>query len=222
MELGSISISKDSMDPENFKRISSNEKLPRELEVMVDDALIKELKDRENVIVNCNEFSNQEIIDRPRTFIREFLMEEKRRNKSLQMKGIVKNTNVKETKNNRSQKGKCYTCYPRRKVIEHIIQNENGVTFHHDMCSRNMIIVTPNNHYSTFSDVPNDEIGIIFKEIDNFCRGWNIIDYNINYNQGEWQTHKHFHLKIKTYDNTIKRMKGDHFRMVALEKKYIY
>ena len=223
MEASFININKDHMDPDNFRRISSSEEMSRVPdENVLDEALVKELEERKaGVEINNDTFLDNEIMDKPKTFIREFIIEEKKRIRSLQMKGMKVSQSVPILKKTpRSQKGKCYTCYPRKKVLEHIIQNKNGVTFHHDMCTRNMIIVTPNNHYSTFNDIPVDEIGTIFREIDLFCRGWNICDYNVNYNQGDWQTHKHFHLKIKTYDKTIKRMKGDHFKMVALEKKY--
>jgi hypothetical protein len=217
MEVSDIN---NSLDVNTFKRISSTEKNLREPPPVVDDALLREIIDRGNYInLQTDGFENEEIVDKPKTFIREFLMEEKLRIKSLQMKG-VKYSSVAVVKKTRSQKGKCYTCYPRKKILEHIIQNENGITFHHDLCTRNMIIVTPNKHYSTLADIPPEEIGIIFREIDSFCTGWNITDYNVNYNQGEWQTHKHFHLKIKTYDHLVKRMKGDHFKMVALERLY--
>lgn len=113
---------------------------------------------------------------------------------------------------------KCYTCFPRRKVTEHVIQTTNGVTFHHDMCNRNMIVATPEKHFSTLENVV--DIGKLFQEVHSFCKNWNIIDYSVTYNQGEWQTHSHFHLKIKTHESIIKRLRGDHFRCLSLQKTY--
>lgn len=169
-----------------------------------------------------DKFENNVIIDKPKTFIREFLMEERNRIKSLQLKKLpdIQPNVVVGTKVVRSQ-GRCYTCNPRKKVREHIISNSNGVTFHHDMCNRNIIVVTPDRHYLTFDEVGDVEIGTIFREINKFCSDWNIVDYSVTYNQGSWQTHKHFHLKIKSYDNIITRMRGDHFRMLSLTKKYV-
>ena len=45
-------------------------------------------------------------------------------------------------------------------------------------------------------------------------------DYQVLYNQGEWQTHEHFHLKIKVNENIIKRMRADHFNHKKMEKRY--
>lgn len=205
---------------------------------MTDTLPFSQITKNEKVFLDIEKFSNveseateseayemkfQEEKDKPKTFIREYLYEERKRIRDLQLKkspSPKKLSNVSEDKKTRSQKGKCYTCFPRKKVLEHIIQNKNGVTFHHDMCNRNMVIVTPNNHYLTFEEIEPEEIGTLFREIHDFCKCWNITDYNINYNQGQWQTHKHFHIKIKSYDSLIKRMRGDHFRMVALQKKY--
>lgn len=215
---------KDHFNVNNFSKINSNELLDsRDPEIDLNDQLNSELENRQkDPEIPLIETHFEETQDKPKTFIREFLLEERNRQKDLHLKKIKESIEKEEIKTpkTRSRKGKCYTCHPRKKVKEHIIRDQNGITFHHDMCNRNMVIVTPNRHYLTFQDIPLDEVGIIFKEIDEFCRSWNIIDYNVNYNQGEWQTHKHFHLKIKSYDTVIRRMRGDHFRMLALQKKY--
>lgn len=170
--------------------------------------------------VGGDNFLNEVIIDKPKTFIREFLMEERNRISSLQLKKLPINSNTTPIIQ-KPREGRCYTCNPRRKVREHIISNSNGITFHHDMCNRNIIVATPDRHYLGLGDLPREEIGTIFNEISKFCSDWNIVDYSVSYNQGSWQTHKHFHVKIKSYDNIITRMRGDHFRMLSLTKKYV-
>lgn len=225
-----VKVEKTNLKSYNFEKNKNFDNDDREPEKNVEEELEREIRERRNSIQldEGNIFHNEEIKDTPKTFIREYLHQERLRNRTLQLKGHKefklgeksKNLHDVSSRKSSSQKGKCYTCYPRRKVIEHIIQNQKGITFHHDMCNRNMIIVTPNDHYSSFMDIPSEKIGVIFKEIDSFCRNWNIEDYNVVYNQGNWQTHKHFHLKIRTYENIVKRMRGDHFRMVALQKIY--
>lgn len=210
---------KSDLNLKNFESV--NNELGREPEKNTPDEYVREIENRQTDFVVSGEFQNDEIVDKPKTFIREFLMEERKRNESLHMKQIkVVKPKIENKLTKRSQKGKCYTCNPRKKVLEHIIQDNNGIIFHHDMCNRSIIVVTPKEHYTSFNDIPLESIGKIFKEINIFCNNWNIKDYNVSYNQGEWQTHKHFHLKIKSYDTIIKRMRGDHFRMLALQKSY--
>ncbi len=115
---------------------------------------------------------------------------------------------------------RCYTCNPRKKVNDHIIEKKENVTFHHDMCNRSVIVVTPNKHYNSLKNEESLNIGNLFKMVDTFCRDWNIIDYSVSYNQGSWQNHPHFHLKIKTHDSVIKRMRGDHWKRVSIKRLY--
>jgi hypothetical protein len=84
------------------------------------------------------------------------------------------------------------------------------------MCNRNLIVVTPNKHFSSFGNIDDNFIGKIFKSIHNFCIDWDIKDYSVSYNQGEWQTHNHFHLKIKTQDSKIKSMRNAHFSRLKM------
>ena len=180
---------------------------------------------RDNVFdieFNHDSLTINEPPERPKTFIREFIHEEKLRYNDLSHRRVdsvpeVIKGNVPSM--NGSLK-KCYTCFPRKKVKDHIIQKRNSVSFHHDMCSRSLIIVTPDRHCTDLSTLSPVEIGTIFSEIDEFCRAWNIIDYQTSYNQGSWQTHKHFHVKIKSHDAVIKRMKFDHFKLLKLQSEY--
>ena len=106
----------------------------------------------------------------------------------------------KETKKDTSSPKKkrnnyCYTCKPRGKVQKHIIEQSElkQVVFHFDLHKRPIILVTPINHYNTIYEIPELEIISLFKAIKNFCDEWNIIDYQVSYNNGKWQTHSHFH-----------------------------
>ena len=117
---------------------------------------------------------------------------------------------------------KCYTCKPRGKVLKHIIPGtgSENVIFHFDLHKRPVILVTPNKHYESFQDIPHSQVLELFQSIHNFCEFWKIKDYQISYNNGAWQTHSHFHIKIKANEKIINRMRRDHFRMIALESKY--
>ena len=119
----------------------------------------------------------------------------------------------------KKRNSKCYTCFPRKKVLEHIIEKNEYVSFHHDLCNRNIIVVTPNNHFSSFDSINPTLISNLFLCTHKFCLDWNIKDYSVTYSQGEWQSHDHFHLKIKTHENIIKRLRGDHWRRQKLLKE---
>jgi len=120
----------------------------------------------------------------------------------------------------KKKKSKCYTCFPERKVLKHIIKEIDDMTFHHDMHNRNMIIVTPKKHYNTLKDFLDTELVSFFRNIDEFCAHWNLNDYSLSFNHGEWQTHDHFHAKIKILEKTANRMRGDHFRLYKLMRTY--
>ena len=128
---------------------------------------------------------------------------------------------VVKKKKKRNNNNKCYTCNPRRKVNEHLIDTIDGVAFHHDLCNRDdIIIASPDRHFSSFSEVSKFDIGKIFMSIHKFCVNWKIEDYSVEYNQGDWQKMTHFHVKIKTYRLIVKRMKGDHFLLIKKQKEY--
>lgn len=167
-------------------------------------------------------FQNDKIIDKPEN-LNTLYVERENEYKTLKTESNHVDTNWRKSNEQKWQivqknkkKAKCYTCFPRKKVLEHVIQKDQFTTFHHDMCNRNIIVVTPNKHFSNLEYVTDDNIGKLFKAVHKFCKDWNIKDYSVIYNQGDWQTHSHFHLKIKTHDNIIKRLKGDHWRRQKL------
>ena len=128
---------------------------------------------------------------------------------------------VEDKKNKKSRK-KCYTCKPRGKVLKHIIEGTgcDNVVFHFDLHKRPIILVTPKTHYETLYEIPHEEIINIFMSIRTFCDFWKIKDYQISFNNGNWQTHSHFHIKIKMNEKIINRLRRDHFRLVSLNNNY--
>lgn len=191
------------------------------------EQFIETKEDRKKTItLKESSFLDKKIVDKPEN-LNELYVERKEEYKKQQQKPIntlwrVPDDNkwieVKK-KNKNKKKSRCYTCFPRKKVSEHIIQKNKYTTFHHDMCNRNIIVATPNKHFSGFVGIGDNIIGTLFKDVDKFCKDWNINDYSVTYNQGEWQTHSHFHLKIKTHDHVIKRLRGDHWRRQKIIKE---
>lgn len=132
------------------------------------------------------------------------------------------NNSKKKSETKKRSKRSCYTCKPRGKVLKHIIEKSTmkNVMFHFDLHKRPIILVTPITHYTSIYEIPDNEIKSIFESIRIFCDEWNIKDYQTSFNHGKWQSHSHFHIKIKTNENIINRMKKDHFKLIKLEKNY--
>ena len=117
-------------------------------------------------------------------------------------------------------KNRCYTCKPRGTIKEHIISQTNHFTFNHDLFRRPMIIITSKNHYHTMYEIPDHLKLELFNDIKNFTDFWNLKDYQLIINNGDSQTHHHFHIKIKIDDLVANRMRRDHFTRINLEKNY--
>jgi hypothetical protein len=117
-------------------------------------------------------------------------------------------------------KNRCYTCKPRGTIKEHIISQTNHFTFNHDLFRRPMIIITSKNHYHTMYEIPDHIKLELFNDIKNFTDFWNLKDYQLIINNGDSQTHHHFHIKIKIEDLVANRMRRDHFTRINLEKNY--
>ncbi len=128
----------------------------------------------------------------------------------------------KEPREPKKSSRQCYTCKPRGKVLKHIIRgSDNGnVIFHYDLHKRPLILVTTKKHYETFYEIPHNEVLELFRSIKTFCDFWGIKDYSISYNNGTWQTHPHFHIKIKTNEKIVNRLRRDHFALLTLNTNY--
>lgn len=126
------------------------------------------------------------------------------------------------TKKSKTSKRQCYTCKPRGKVYKHIIKGTIGsnVIFHFDLHKRPLILATPKKHYESLYEMPNNEVLELLQSTKSFCEFWKIKDYQVSFNNGNWQTHSHFHLKIKANEKILNRMRRDHFSMQKLNKNY--
>ena len=116
---------------------------------------------------------------------------------------------------------KCYTCKPRGTLKDHIISQTEHFTFNHDMFRRPMVIITTKFHYHTIYEIP-DSIKInLFEDIRVFVDFWNLSQkYQLIINNGEMQTHHHFHIKLIIEEPIANRMRRDHFTRKNLEKQY--
>jgi len=116
---------------------------------------------------------------------------------------------------------KCYTCKPRGTLKDHIISQTEHFTFNHDMFRRSMIIITTKYHYHTIYEIPDFIKLKLFEEINNFVDFWNLHkNYQLTINNGELQTHHHFHAKLTIEPEIANRMRRDHFTRIKLEKTY--
>lgn len=116
---------------------------------------------------------------------------------------------------------KCYTCKPRGTLKEHIISQTEHFVFNHDMFRRPIIIITTKLHYHTIYDIPDYIKLKLFEDIKSFVDFWNLNkNYQLMINNGESQTHHHFHVKMKIDETIVNRMRRDHFTRISLEKNY--
>ncbi len=134
--------------------------------------------------------------------------EKKLLNKDLEYKDIDKN--------------RCYTCKPRGKVRKCIIGKSvcGNFIFHHDLSNRPVVMLTPIEHVVNIQDLNSDLMQKMFTSIEIFCGFWNIKDYQVSYNAGQWKSHEHFHVKIKIPDRVATKMRNDHFAKIEMEERY--
>jgi len=131
------------------------------------------------------------------------------------------NYQTKKNNENKKNKSKCYTCKPRGTLKDHIISQTDHFTFNHDMFRRPMIIVTTKKHYHTINEIPDNLKLQLFEDIRVFIDFWNLNErYQLIINNGELQTHHHFHAKLVIDETIANRMRRDHFTRINLEKQY--
>ena len=116
-------------------------------------------------------------------------------------------------------KNECLYCKLDGKIAKHVFLKKEKSKFMHDMHGRPVIIVFPNKHYKTIHEAGQD-LHIILREIEHFCEEWKLQDYSVTYNMGGWKSHEHFHFKIKTKENVIKRLRSNHFKFLKKNKRY--
>ena len=116
---------------------------------------------------------------------------------------------------------KCYTCTPRGTMKEHIISETEDFAFNHDIFRRPLIIITTKKHYHTIYEMPDHLKIKLFEDIRVFVEFWNLNkNYQLMINNGNSQTHHHFHIKMKIDEAVANRMRRDHFTRINLEKTY--
>jgi hypothetical protein len=134
---------------------------------------------------------------------------------------IPANSNRKKPVEKSVNLKKCYTCVPRGTMKDHIISQSDNFVFSHDIFRRPLIIITSKVHYHTINDIPDTIKLDLFKSIHTFVEFWNLeTNYQLMINNGEAQTHHHFHVKMKIKDEVANRMRRDHFNRINLEKTY--
>ena len=125
-------------------------------------------------------------------------------------------------KNKSSKESNCYTCKPRGTLKDHIISQTENFTFNHDLFRRPLIVITSMVHYHTIYELPDNLKLKLFEDINNFVEFWNLRkSYQLMINNGESQTHHHFHIKMKIDEDIANRMRRDHFTRINLEKSYL-
>jgi len=125
-------------------------------------------------------------------------------------------------KNKIQNPNKCYTCKPHGTLKEHIISQTEQFVFNHDLFRRPLIIITTKEHYHTIYDIPDLIKLKLFEDINIFVSFWNLNqNYQLMINNGDSQTHHHFHVKMRIDENIANRMRRDHFTRINLEKNYI-
>jgi len=90
------------------------------------------------------------------------------------------------------------------------------------MFRRPLIIITSKDHWHTIDDMPDNVKLSLFNDIRLFSDFWNLNkNYQLMLNNGDSQTHHHFHIKMKINTDIANRMRRDHFTRINLEKSYI-
>lgn len=91
----------------------------------------------------------------------------------------------------------CHTCKKPNYILKNILFEDDLVTLHKDLKRRPFIICTPIKHYHLVNDVPSETLYRMFDIIKNYMDTNNINGYSILFNNGNWQRHHHFHIKVK-------------------------
>ena len=126
-------------------------------------------------------------------------------------------TREKKRKYHNTKKG-CYTCIlPKGVVRNHMIKQTEFASFHYDMWARPFFIVTPNYHYHTLFEMTPTAQARLWSEIQTFLQEMGFTDFQCLFNNGNWQTHHHLHIKIKVDEVTILNMRKKHLRTTDIK-----
>jgi len=84
-----------------------------------------------------------------------------------------------------------------------------------------MIIITTKKHFHTIYEIPENIKLQLFEDIRIFVEFWNLNEgYQLIINNGNLQTHHHFHAKLVIDETIANRMRRDHFTRINLQKQY--
>lgn len=104
----------------------------------------------------------------------------------------------------------CYTCSPRGRIRELIIEDTPSGRFNFDLKNRPLLIFTTAQHWPTVLDMPAEELKRCFQDIAAFMARINLADYQIQINFGRWSNHRHAHLKVRADEQSILTLRFDH------------
>jgi hypothetical protein len=104
----------------------------------------------------------------------------------------------------------CYTCNPRGRIRELIIEDMPSGRFNFDLQNRPLLIFTTAQHWPTVQDMPAEELKRCFQDIASFMARINLVDYQIQINFGHWSNHRHAHLKVRADEQSILTLRFDH------------
>lgn len=110
----------------------------------------------------------------------------------------------------------CYSCYPSHYVRRHVTHETDEFVFGFDMWARPLVIVTPRRHYHEIIDMDDAMQGRMFRAIRRWLAANDICDHQtqLHFNAGSWQTHDHFHIKLRINEERYYAMRERHFAAV--------
>ena len=117
-----------------------------------------------------------------------------------------------------NMKEKCYTCNKTPFVKNHVIYTTDKYEIHFCLKHQCRLIVTPNNHVQSISDL-GEEFIKIYEDVKNFLNSYDVKGFSLNINEKQFQTHDHNHWKIYISQPDIDIILQDKF---ILYNNYIY
>lgn len=121
-----------------------------------------------------------------------------------------------KSNDNKRKNVQCYTCFlPSGAVQNHIIEIGKYTSFHYDMWNRPYFIATPRYHYHTLFEMDGYEQSQFWSDIFFFMKKMGFDDYQCIFNNGDWQTHHHLHVKIRCDEIRIKDLRHKHLILIG-------
>lgn len=113
----------------------------------------------------------------------------------------------------------CYTCNKSNHVDNHVLVRTDDYEIHYDMKHRPRIVVTPNEHVSTVSELGGDKLWKIYSEVNTFLKSYGVSGYCFSVNQDSWSTHEHLHLRFEMEQGDLEQILKDKFKLYHRFKK---